>query len=55
MLKKGKQFYYVYKKKKETGREVDPNHEIELDLKTAEIACFNFKVFYKTFKEHPGL
>ena len=55
MVKKGKNFYSLYRKKKKTGDEVDPNLEIELDIGAAEITWPNFKIFYETFKDHPSL
>lgn len=55
MLKKGKQFYTIYQKKGETGKGVNAEHEIELDLEAAEVAWPNFRVFYETFRGHPSL
>ena len=38
MLKKGKQFYTVYQKKGETGKGINVEQEVELDLEAAEVA-----------------
>ena len=54
MLKKGKNYYSLYQKKV-TGKGVEPDDEIELDLEAAQAAWPNFKVFYETFKDHPSL
>ena len=54
MLKKGKNYYSLYQKNV-TGKGVEPDDEIELDLEAAQAAWPNFKVFYETFKDHPSL
>ena len=38
MLKQGKQFYTVYQKKGETGKGINVQQEVELDLEAAETA-----------------
>ena len=55
LMKKGKNFYSLYRKKRKTGEEVDPDIEIELDFEAAQTAWPNFKIFYETFKDHPSL
>ena len=52
MLKKGKQFYAIYKKKV-TGKKLDD--EMTIDMEAAEAAWPNFKTFYSNFKDHPSL
>ena len=45
----------MYQKKGETGKDVDGKHEILLDIEAAEAAWPDFKIFYKTFKDHLSL
>ena len=54
MLKKGKNYYSLYQKKV-TGKGVELEDKIELDLEAAQAAWPNFKVLYDTFKDHPSL
>ena len=44
--KKGKNFYLLYRKRRKTGDEVDPNLEIELNIEAAGIAWPNLNILW---------
>lgn len=54
LMKKGKQAYGKYRKKRVTGQEFT-QEQLEIDIHAAELSWPNFNTFYTRFKNHTSL